>query len=323
MKRLLFRQFGRPLDVIEWEDFELAPLQEGEVRLKMLAAPINPADLNFIEGTYGIKPELPAVPGIEGCAEVMESRDPRYDAGDLAIFLKRSQTWASHVQVRGDDLFKLPRGIDPLQAAMLKVNPATARVLLTGFRQPEEGAWVVQNAGNSGVGRCVIQLAKTLGVRTLSFVRRAELIPELKALGGDEVLIDGEEGLTEAKALIGESGATLAFNAVGGDSSLRLMNLLRRGAIHITYGAMGRRPVTIPNGLLIFKDLQFRGMWLTRWLDETASEEVTGIYQRLAHLALKGELVQPVDSTYSLKQFPESLTRVAEPGRGGKVLFVP
>lgn len=322
MKRLLFREFGPPAEVIEWVDLELPPLEEGEVRLRMLAAPINPADLNFIEGTYGIKPELPAVSGIEGCAEVVESCDPRFEPGDRAIFIRRSATWASHVQVLADDLFKLPREIDPQQAAMLKVNPATAWVLLTRFRQPAAGSWVVQNAGNSGVGRCVIQLAKTLGLRTLSFVRRPELIPELKALGADEVMVDGEDGFNEAKALLGKEGSSLAFNAVGGDSALRLMNLLASGALHITYGAMARRPVTIPNGLLIFKDLQFRGMWLTRWLDEAPLQEVADVYSRLAELISKGRLVQPVDSTYPLEKYKDALVRTSQAGKDGKILFV-
>jgi trans-2-enoyl-CoA reductase len=322
MKRLLFRTFGPPAEVLEWVDLELPPLEQGQVRLRMLAAPINPADLNFIEGTYGIKPELPAVSGIEGCGEVLESREARFQPGDRAIFIRRSATWASHAQVSADDLFKVPREIDPEQAAMLKVNPATAWVLLTRFREPARGSWVVQNAGNSGVGRCVIQLAKTIGLRTLSFVRRPELVPELEALGADKVLLDGEDGFNEAKELLGKESASLACNAVGGDSALRLMNLLAPGATHVTYGAMARRPVTIPNGLLIFKDLQFRGMWLTRWLDEASPQEVADVYSRLAELVAQGQLVQPLDSTYPLGSYTEALSRARESGRDGKVLFV-
>src|SRR5690606_26007315 len=138
--------FGKPRDVLRCERRDLPTLPEGWVRLKMRAAPVNPADLNFIEGTYGVKPELPAVPGIEGCGEVIESRADGFRAGDRVIPLRRAGTWASHVQLPAEHMFKVPAGLDPLQAAMLKVNPATAWRLLTGFGTPPPGSWIVQNA---------------------------------------------------------------------------------------------------------------------------------------------------------------------------------
>src|SRR5687768_7590658 len=142
MQAIRFHEFGKPAEVLRLEPLELPPLGEGEVRLRMLAAPVNPADLNLVEGTYGVKPPLPAIPGIEGCGEVVESRSAEYTKGDRAIVLRRAGSWATHVQVPGEYLFKLPIDIDPLQAAMLKVNPATAWRLLTGFMRPEPGSWV-------------------------------------------------------------------------------------------------------------------------------------------------------------------------------------
>jgi NADPH:quinone reductase-like Zn-dependent oxidoreductase len=321
MNHLVFHQTGKPAEVLSVEPLELPPLNEGEVRLRLLAAPINPADLNTIEGTYGVKLLLPACPGIEGVGEVVESRDPSFAPGDHAIFLRRSSTWATHAQVSGETLFKLPLSLDPLQAAMLKVNPATAWRLLTGFQQPEPGQWIVQNASNSGVGRCVIQLAKTLGIRTMNFVRRPELAGELAALGADQVVTDDDEGLAHAKDVFGKDRARLAFNAVGGDSALRLMNLLGEGGIHITYGAMGRRPLTIPNGLLIFKDLQFRGLWVSRWVENAPPAEVAAVYGFLASEVAAGRLLQPVDSTYVLEDFTNAIPRSMESGRAGKVIF--
>ncbi|MEK7950916.1 MDR family NADPH-dependent oxidoreductase [Luteolibacter soli] len=322
MNALLFHEFGKPAEVLRLEPLELPPLADGEVRLKILAAPVNPADLNLIEGTYGVKPGLPAVPGIEGCGEVVESRSVDFQPGDRAIVLRRAGSWATHVQLAAEDLFKLPVGIDPLQAAMLKVNPATAWRLLTGFGTPEPGSWIVQNAANSGVGRCVIAVAKELGIRTMNLVRRPELIDELLALGADVVVTDDDAGLETAKAATAER-PKLAFNCVGGESALRLMNLLAPGGIHITFGAMARRPVTVPNGLLIFKDLQIRGLWITKWIESAAKNELDEAYGKLAGLMLGGSMSVPVDSTYSLEEFGSALERVGGEGRDGKVLLVP
>lgn len=321
--RLVYHQTGKPTEVLEITGFTPLSPQPGEVRVRLIAAPVNPADLNTIEGTYGIKPELPAVPGIEGCGVVCDSASPDYTPGDLVMFLRRASTWASHTTVPAECLFKLPPNLDPLQGAMLKVNPATAWQLLHRFGFPGCGGFVVQNAGNSAVGRCVIQLARDLGVQSISFVRRATLFDELLALGADHVFTDDDEGLAAAKAVMGGSNAALAFNAVGGESALRLMKLLCEGGTHITYGAMGRKPLTLPNGLLIFRDIRIRGLWVTRWVENAPSEEVREVYQNLAGRAAAGKIVQPVDSTYPLESFTRALARLEASDRSGKVLFTP
>jgi predicted NBD/HSP70 family sugar kinase len=83
-KQLVFHQTGKPCEVLELAPFTPQPPQTGEVLLRMLAAPINPADLNTIEGTYGVKLELPATPGVEGCGEIVTSGDAGFQTGRSA-----------------------------------------------------------------------------------------------------------------------------------------------------------------------------------------------------------------------------------------------
>ena len=322
-RRLFFATCGKVQEVLDVEAFEPRKPAAGEVLVRIDAAPINPADLNLIEGTYGVKAELPAVPGIEGCGVVVSGGSGRFEAGRRVMFLRRAATWASHATVPEDMLFALPDGIDMRQAAMLKVNPATAWCLLHGFVALKPGDWVVQNAGNSAVGRCVIQLAREFGVRTVSLVRRPELADELRGLGGDVVLPDDDSSLPEARAYLDGAAARLAFNAVGGESALRLMKMLEDGGTHVTYGAMSRKPLTLPNGLLIFRDLRLRGFWLTKWLEQASCEEVTATYEKLADLVNAGRLVQKVDSVFSLEDWAAALRRLKDSDRNGKVLLVP
>jgi NADPH:quinone reductase-like Zn-dependent oxidoreductase len=322
-RRLFFSTCGKAEEVLGVEVFEPRKPAAGEVLVRIEAAPINPADLNLIEGNYGVKAELPAVPGIEGCGVVVSGESGCFEAGQRVMFLRRASTWASHVIVPEDTLFTLPEGIDMHQAAMLKVNPATAWSLLHGFAALKPGDWVVQNAGNSAVGRCVIQLAREFGVRTVSLVRRPELADELCGLGGDVVLPDDDASLPEALAHLGGATARLAFNAVGGESALRLMKMLEDGGTHITYGAMSRKPLTLPNGLLIFRDIRLRGFWLTKWLEQASCEEVTATYEKLAELVNAGRLVQKVDSVFSLEEWAAALERLKDADRNGKVLLVP
>lgn len=323
MQRVVLERFGPASEGLRVEELELPALAGGEVRVRLLAAPVNPADLNLIEGTYGVTPPLPCVPGIEGCGEIIDSRAAGWSAGTRVLFLDRVGTWRSHLDVDPGRLLALPAGIDARQAAMLKVNPLTAWLLLTGVRPLKEGSWVVQNAANSGVGRCVIQLARELGLRTLNIVRRPELADELRELGADAVVADDESAVAEGLRATGGERPAVGFNAVGGESALRLLDLLADGGIHVTYGAMSRRSLKVPNSFLIFRDLSLRGLWVSRWLESAPRAEVEATYADLARLVKSGGLAQPVDSVYPLAEVREACARAAAGGRAGKVLLVP
>lgn len=304
---------------------EFLPAREpapGEVVLGMLAAPVNPADLNVIEGTYGELPELPATIGNEGCGEILKiGADVQgWNVGDLALPLQQG-TWASEMRLPAGALIPLPRGVDPLQAAMLGVNPATAWRMLHDFTTLREGDWIVQNAANSGVGRAVIQLARALGLRTLNVVRRAELIDELLGIGADVVVAEETDLRTHADSLCGSVRPKLGLNAVGGASALNIANALAPDATLVTYGAMSRQPLKIPNGLLIFKNLAIRGFWLRRWRESATAAEVRSTYESLAGFLAKGGLHTPVHSVHPLGDVLEAVAEAALERRGGKVLL--
>ncbi len=320
-KRLIFETHGNPADVLRLSEFSAPVLNPGEVLLEIHASPINPADLNFIEGTYGVKPELPSSAGIECFATVTQSRSDFFSEGDPVIPIARIGGWASHAVTTEGNLIRIPDGIDPLQAAMLKVNPATALLLLNHFEILREGDWVALNASNSGVGQCVVQLAKIMGLRTLCFLRNTDLTADLTALGATAVFADTTEGFSQARELLGKNRTKLAFNAVGGDSALRLMKLLADGGTHITYGAMGRKPLTIPNGPLIFGDIRIRGLWVTKWIENSPRQEVQTTYRTLAAHIMGGRLTQETDSVFPLESFRDALSRLDADDRRGKVLL--
>ncbi len=330
MSQLLIPRTGPPAEVTELHPQDPPPPGPGEVLVRMLAASINPADLNFIEGTYGSKPPLPCVPGMEG-AGVIESLGegvlagfPHLREGAPVLPLLTPGNWAKWRVLPADRIFVLPDGIDPLQAALLRVNPPTACGLLHGPGAPEAGSWVVQNAASSAAGHCVIQIAKLLGMHTLNFVRRPESIPLCAGLGADLVFMDDADGLAAAKAALTERRVPppkLALNAVGGDSALRLMDLLGAGGTHITYGAMARQPLKVPNGLLIFKALTLRGFWLTLWKASVKPEGMDKLYHQLSQWVVSGQLRQEIAATYPVENYREALTHAAQSSRNGKILL--
>jgi len=320
---LSFPTTGNPAEVLELIERPLAPLTGHEVRVHMRYAPVNPADLNFIEGTYGRAAHPPAIPGHEGCGEVIEIGPlvTSLEVGDVVIPLLGVGCWSQHLTAAELHFAKLPPGIDRVQASMLRVNPVTAWHLLKKYVDLSEGAWVAQNAGNSGVGRAFIQIAKHLGLRSASFVRREELIPELTALGADAVFLDDEAGLAAAKEMFAGEKIRLATNAVGGDSAIRLMDLLSPEGTLVTYGAMSRRSLKVPNKFLIFKNLHLQGLWISRWFEESGSAELAEVLEPIAKMVAHGEIVTAVDEIFPMADHRRAILRAQEGGRSGKVIL--
>lgn len=320
---LSFDATGRPDEVLKLTERTLPPLTGHEVRVRMRYAPINPADLNFIEGTYGRAAHPPAVPGHEGCGEV-EAVGPQVTSlkkGDVVIPLLGAGCWTQHMTAAEQHFALLPESIDPVQASMLRINPVTAWHLLTQHVELNEGGWVVQNAANSGVGRALIQIARLQGLRTLNFVRRPELVEEMKALGADAVFLDDENGLAAAREHLQGQEVRLAANAVGGDSAIRLMDLLSPEGMLVTYGAMSRRSLKVPNKFLIFKNLRLHGLWITRWFEKAGTQDLYKALEPLARMILDHELHTAVDEVIPLRDHRRALTRAAEGGRRGKVVL--
>src|SRR5205807_8881358 len=224
----VYSAHGNPADVLRVESRRWPTPGADEVVVEMRAAPINPADLNAIEGKYPGKREVPAVPGFEGAGIVSElgKNVSNLTIGSLGILPHDIGTWREACAVKAEQLVVVPSEIDPVQAAMLKINPLTAWRLLHGYVELKSDDWVIQNAANSAAGRAVIQIAHALGYKTVNVVRREELIEELRTEGGDVVLVDSENLRGEVKKAIGSAPIRLGLNAVGGESALRLMNCL-------------------------------------------------------------------------------------------------
>ncbi|PYK64874.1 MAG: alcohol dehydrogenase [Verrucomicrobia bacterium] len=319
----VYERHGNPPDVLRVESQPWPAPAPDEVVVKMRAAPINPADLNQIEGKYPVRPELPAIPGFEGAGVVVEiGADVKsVTNGALVIVPHNIGTWRDAIAVKADELVIIPAGIEPVDAAMLKINPMTAWRLLHDYVDLKKGDWLIQNAANSAAGRAVIQIARELSYKTVNVVRREELIDELRSEGGDVVLVDGENLRNQAKNATGGASIRLALNSVGGDSALRLANCLAPASTMVTFGAMSLQPLKIPNGLLIFKDLRFRGIWINKWYDNATKEQRMETFRSLFDMAKRGLLKAKVEKAYPLAEARAAVARAAQGKRSGKIIF--
>jgi trans-2-enoyl-CoA reductase len=315
----LYARTGSPADVTVCEEISLPPPGRGELRVRMIYAPINPADLNMIEGKYGERRPLPDVPGNEGCGRVVAVGEGVDRSWIGRLVLVDRLAWREEGNWPVQRLVAVPEGIDARQACVLRVNPPTAWCLLHNFAELCPGDWIAQNAASSAVGRAVIEIAKSKGWKTLNVVRRPEAAGELHDLGADAVVADGPEMLDEAAAILGGAKPKLGLNAVGGASATRVAGLLGEGATLVTYGAMSKEALKIPNGFLIFRDLHFRGFWLTCWARAVSDEEKNSVCGAVFRLAASGFFAPRIAAEFPISEVSAAVARAAQ--GGGKVLL--
>ncbi len=325
MKFAQLNAFGLPsqvVDCVEGED--PGPPGPGEVLVEVLACPINPAELLIIEGTYASKPPLPARLGIEGAGRVLAVGEDvdRLAPGDTVMSLGRAN-WAQQLLLKAGEVVKAPPGTDVAQLSMLKVNPATALMMLTDYVDLELRDWVIQNAANSGVGVNLIRLAHALGLKSVNVVRRESLIAPLQAIGADVVLLDGPDLAERVAAATSGADITLAIDAVAGAATERLADCLAEDGIVVNYGLLSGEPCQLRADQTVFKGITLTGFWLAKQMRALTPEALTALYGELLPRIADGSLQVEVEATYGLEEVKQALDHAGREGRGGKVLITP
>ena len=329
LKYVEFSQMGNPAEVLEVKYHSAEVLNAGEVRVAVLAAPINPSDLLQIAGKYGVDPVLPSNPGSEGVGRVLEvSPEVKHLAVGQLVLLAGGSTWREQIVAPAAAFLPLP-DLGPVgpavieQLAMSAVNPLTALLMLNSFSDLEAGQWIVQSAANSAVGGYVIQLAKQRGIKTVNVVRREGLAEDLMAKGADVVLIDGPDLAAQIALATDNAGIALALDPVGGETFTRLADSLGYGGTIVTYGVLSGQPSSVNTGKIIFNDISIRGFWLYKWYQSADMKTKQAAFGQVIPLVAQGVLKANVDSRFSVDQIKQAVTRAAERGRNGKVLIVP
>lgn len=299
---VIFSKHGEPKDVLKTHTYQIDDenIPENSIVLKTLGSPVNPSDINQVQGVYPSQPEKTtalgtdepsAVGGNEGLFEVIGvgSKISNFKVGDWAIPSNVNfGTWRTHAVATEAQITKLNNpsdskalgkksGLSVNQGATISVNPLTAYLMLTHYVKLTPGKdWFIQNGGNSAVGKYASQIGKLLGFNSISVVRDRDdldsLIKELNGLGATQVITEEQNSLKDFgptfKGWVKETGGEvkLALNCVGGKNSTGVARKLSNNGLMLTYGGMSMQPVTIPTSLHIFKNITSAGFWVTALL---------------------------------------------------------
>lgn len=320
MKALLFRQKGAAEEVLEFGDTNIADLLPGEVRVKVLASPINPADFMFIEKTYRIEPAYPQIAGFEGAGMIVDNGDDhRFPVNTLVAF-RHKNAWAEYVNIPKNKIIRLPQNMPIEKAAQLALNPITAWALLEES-DARAGEWLILSAGNSALSKLIIQLAQGRGVKTLAIIREDGEQAPLLNLGASAVLYANAENLeAQIKSLTGENKIAGFLDAVGGELATKMIKIISVNSKIIHYGLFSEQTVMYHNADVIFKNLIIKGFGIDGWLQSKTAAELEAVWIDLINAVIKSDFKMEVTGKYSLDAYENAIAK-SKSGNGGKVLF--
>src|SRR6202008_2106048 len=325
MRQLRLMANGEPSEVIELNTVSEPALGQEDVLISMEAAPINPSDFLFVRGIYGVRAAFPSPVGAEGvgrATKIGSKVDAALEGKRVLILPTYEQgTWADQVVVPVRNIVPMSEEADPLQLAMIGINPATAYLLLNRYVSLMPGDWIGQTAANSAMGQYIIKLAKLAGVKTLNVVRREEAAEQVRQSGGDRVVLQGEKLHKDIEEALDGKKLSLVLDTVGGTSVGELAKSLKNGGSIVVYAMQSGQFPTISPKDLIYRGLSFHGFWLINWIRNAPRTEIQQIYQKLGDLVADGSLSAAVEQVYPLEQFKEAFEQSLKPNRSGKILF--
>lgn len=317
--------FGAPEQVLTSREVPAPEAGPGEVLVRTVLAPIHNHDLVTVTGTYGVRPELPAVGGTEAVG-VVEAVGEGVDGalvGRRVSVAGTPGTWAELFVASAATVIPVPDAMSDEAAAQLVAMPFSA-ISLVEFLDVEAGDWVVQTAANGAVGKVVAVLAKARGLKLLNLVRRQEAVAELAALGIEDVVAtDSPDWVEQAQAIIGEDGARAAVDSVGGEVGGALVHLLGEDGLLVTFGAASNQPLVINSGPVIFKHLRVVGFWGAKVSARMSGEDRARLFGELIQLVLDGSLVLTSGGTFGLDDPAGAVGASQSAGRSGKIMFRP
>lgn len=321
MQELIFEQTGMPKEVLQLRESPIPTPKPNEVLVKVKARNINPSDVMFIRGMYGITPKLPSSAGFEASG-VVELGDEagKVKAGTRVMFTAIG-TWREYVCVPAALVISVPPQMPDEVACQAFVNPMTAYGMIeeSGL---QAGEWLLITAGASAFGKFAIQMAKAKGIKVAVTVRHDSQKEVLEKLGADLVVNTEKEKLQKVVPEKTEGGVQVIFDAVGGMLGAKALACLRPKGRMMVFGALALENMPVNSGLLIFKNLKIEGFWLSTWVEEMTPEARMMAFQTVFGFLMKEDSKIDIAGKYPLSEFKAALEAYEKPGRNGKILLV-
>ena len=299
---------------------------EGEVLVKVIMASINPSDLHFIKGEYGV-PRRAGVPaGFEavGMVEKAGKGGEHLVGKRISCFGSASGVWAEYAIAAVPTCIPLRDDVRDEDAAAMLVNPLTAIGMYEEAISMGSDAFIM-TAAASQLCKLISGLAKEDGKHAISIVRRDEQIEPLKAYGSSHVLNCKSAGFAkELEGLIKDLKPRVMLDAVADQTSASIFTAMPARARWIIYGKLSTEmPAIEQPGQMIFMGKQIEGFWLTQWMKNKPVQDQIAASMRVQELFATGTWKTDVAKVVKLEDAHKEVPAALAGMNTGKVMLVP
>lgn len=313
-------------------EFELSEIPQpvpakGQVLVKMAFSPINPSDLAFLTGNYGLKKAFPVVPGLEGSGVVVAS-----GGGFLANRLLNKNvactapstgngTWAEYMLTDANKCMDLQKNVSLKQGCMLFVNPLTA---LSFIKKAEkmQADLIVFSAAGSALGQMVTHFAKEIKIPVFGLIRNEKLKEEALSKGFSQVFCTEKTDYIETLKTATKSFKKVLFlDAIGGGSMpYETLNILPDNTRMVIYGRLDQRPSDFSPQNILFKQNTVEGYWLSKEAQKKSLVEVVLDVRKIQKM-LSGGFETAIQKTIKMEELTDGLETYINQMSSGKVLL--
>ncbi|HMM12234.1 MAG TPA: alcohol dehydrogenase catalytic domain-containing protein [Bacteroidales bacterium] len=302
-------------------------IPDGFVLVKMAAAPFNPSDIAFLQGSYNVKKPLPAVPGFEGAGIVVavgDNVDGSLIGRKVSCFAgsEGDGTWAEYLLARPEQLLAFENDLSWEMASTLLVNPFTAWAMFELAKQSTTRT-IALNAAGSRVAYWLRTFAQRYGISVIDVVRKPETAAQLVAKGSQYVLVSTDEKFQENfHHVTRQLDCTMAFDAVGGSLGAQMLNAMPPNSRLVVYGGLSNLPLGDLDVLgLIFKGKKVEGFDLNQWWASNSSETKLQVAREISLHMLSRDYQGQISQSVRLDDVVSGLRHYLGHMSQGKVLL--
>jgi NADPH:quinone reductase-like Zn-dependent oxidoreductase len=272
MKAIVFDDFG-DVDVFREAEIEKPELTKGSILIKQAAVAMDPYDVKFRAGAFGVPAKENMVGGstVTGVVEAVAADVTEFKAGDRVVAVPHEHAYAEYAVVDADTAGHLPDSVSFEDAAALALGGQTGYQAVVDALDLQEGESVLVHGGAGAVGYAALQTALYRGASKIYTTALPTDIDYLHELNADIVAIDfTKEKFTD---VIPESSVDTVVEIIGGNNALGSVQVLKDG---------GRIVSTVPLGDDVKAARDAKNIKGDYYVMESTTEVLTKLMQHLA-----------------------------------------
>ncbi|KAA9166426.1 zinc-binding dehydrogenase [Amycolatopsis acidicola] len=258
---------------------------EGEVLVQVQAAAVAHLDVTVASGTFGLKPSLPYIGGVEGAGVVLEADDLKPGTQVMlrggGLGMNRDGTWTERVAAPRKAVMPLDPELPPDVAATFFVPATTGYVAVHDVGRVQAGDHVIVTGAAGAVGSMAAQQAAAAGAHVVGVVSRKDSLDRVPA-GIEARTADELEGLAD------ERPAAVLIDTVGGPGLVDRARWVRPGGRAVLIGYVHGAKIELELSSWLLDDVAFLPVNMIR-RERRAREVAGGLLDRLAAGTLRVE----------------------------------